>query len=185
MELTIEQMKEIIDNYFKKDLPKLEKYFKKFAYSHEKGNFPDLVAELYIHSIENIEKLRNVIEEGNYHFYATTYIYNQRMWANTKYKTNTNIKENGNDDLINLNLMTDNEYENEEQRLLNEMKTEDRLAKIKYIYDKLELHEKILFDKYYNRNMSMRKIGAETGVSQTAIYYMIKRIRTKIRNCKL
>lgn len=185
MELTIEQMKEIIDTYFNKDLPKLEKYFNKFAYAHEKGNFTDVVAELYIHSIENIEKLRNVVEQGNYHYYATTYIFNQRMWANSKYKSNNHIKENGNDDLINLNITTGNEYEDEEERLLKDMKTEDRLAKIKYIYDGLELHEKILFDKYYNRNMSMRKIGAETGVSQTAIYYMIKRIRTKIRNCKL
>lgn len=185
MEQTIEQLKLILDTYFNKDLKRLEKYFNKFAYDNEKNNFPDVAAELYIHSVDNIEKIKDVLTQGNYHFYATTYIFNQRMWSNTKYKTNTIVKENHNDDLPNLIILTDNDYETEEELLQKEMDTEQKLAKIKYVYERLELHEKILFDKYYNRNMSMRKIGAEVGVSQTAIYYMIKRIRQKIKNCKL
>ena len=185
MELTIEQMKAVIDEYFNKELPRLEKYFNKFAYAHEKDNFTTLVAELYIHSIDNIEKLRNVINQGNYHFYATKYIFNQRMWANSKYKKDTIVKENYSDDLSTLKTMTENDFEEDEERLLNEMDTEIKLAKIKYTHERLDLHEKILYDKYYNRGMSMRKIGNEVGVSQTAIYYMIKKIRHKIRTCKL
>lgn len=185
MEKTIEEMKAVIDEYFNKDLPRLEKYFNKFAYAHERDNFPTVVAELYIHSIENITKLGQVIEQGNFHYYATKYIFNQRMWGNTKYKKDTIIKENYSDDLTTLNVLTENDFEEDEERLEKEMETEIRLAKIKVTHEKLELHEKILFDKYYNRGMSMRKIGAEVGVSQTAIYYMIKKIRHKIRNCKL
>lgn len=185
MEKTIEELKEVVDRYYTRELDKLEKYFNKFAYAHEKENFPELTAELYIYTIDNLEKLRPVIEQGNYHFYATTWIYNQRMWNDTKYKKNTTIKENGNDDLPNLNVMIDNDFESEEELLRRDMLIEERLAKIKYVYDKLPLHEKILFDKYYHRHNSMRKIGKEIGITQSGIFHYIVKIRNKIKNCKL
>jgi RNA polymerase sigma factor (sigma-70 family) len=185
MEQTIEQLKQIIDNYYKTELPRLKKYFEKFRYENERYNFPDLVSELYIHSIENIEKIAPILIKNHYHYYATKYIFNQRMWGNTKYKQNTQIKDCGSDIIETLEITSENDYEHDEELLQKEMDTNIKLAKIKVIYDKLPLHEKILFDKYYNRQMSMRMIGRETGVSQTAIYYMIKRIRKQIRNCKL
>lgn len=185
MEKTFDELKQIVDKYYQKDIKKLEKYFEKFRYANEKDNFPDVVSELYIHTITNLEKLTPILIKNQYHYYAVKYIFNQRMWNNTQYKKNNTIQENGSDELGELNVMTDNEYEAEEELLKREMETEERLAKIKIVYDNLQLHEKILFDKYYNRGMSMRKIGKETGVSQTAIYYMIKRIRTKIQKLKL
>jgi len=185
MEQTFDELKQIVDEYYKNDIKKLQKYFNKFSYANEKDNFPDLISELYIHTIQNIDKLAPIIIKNQYHYYAIKYIFNQRMWSNTKYKQNTQIRENQSDELQDLKIFTPNEYEDEEELLKKEMDIDLKLAKIKIIYDTLPLHEKILFDKYYNRHMSMRKIGKEIGVSQTAIYYMITRIRKKILNCKL
>lgn len=185
MEASFEELKEILDNYYKTELPKLEKYFNKFKYPNETYNFPDLVSELYIHSLENVDKISHILLKNHYHYYATKYIFNQRMWGNTKYKKNTLIKENESESIADLIILTENDYELDEELLQKELDIDRKLGKIKVIYDKLPLHEKILFDKYYNRGISMRKIGLETGVSQTAIYYMIKKIRKKIINCKI
>jgi hypothetical protein len=185
MEQTFDELKKIVDDYYKNDLKRLEKYFEKFRYANEKDNFAEVCSELYLHTIENLEKIAPIIIKNQYHYYCTKYIFNQRMWKNTQYKKNTIIKENGSEEIGELPILSDNDFEAEEELLRNEMEFEVKLAKIKIIYDKLPLHEKILFDKYYHRGLSMRKIAKETGVTTPAIFYMISKIRGKIQKLKL
>ena len=91
--------KEIVDNYFNTQTKDLKKYFNKFANSYEKQFFPEMLSELYIHIIQNIVKLDNIIKEGKLHYYCVQFIYNQRNWSGTVFKKMITNKES-NDELF-------------------------------------------------------------------------------------
>jgi hypothetical protein len=45
MEQTFDELKKIVDDYYKNDLKRLEKYFEKFRYANEKDNFAEVCSE--------------------------------------------------------------------------------------------------------------------------------------------
>jgi DNA-directed RNA polymerase specialized sigma subunit len=58
----------------------------------------------------------------------------------------------------------------------------DRLIKIRKIYLTLPSHQKVLYDLYFTKMMSMRDIGRKIDLPLSAVHSMIKELKEKIRN---
>ena len=58
----------------------------------------------------------------------------------------------------------------------------DRLVKIRQIYLTLPGHQKVLYDLYFTKMMSMRDIGRKIDLPLSAVHSMIKELKEKIRN---
>jgi DNA-directed RNA polymerase specialized sigma subunit len=56
----------------------------------------------------------------------------------------------------------------------------DRLVKIRQIYLTLPGHQKVLYDLYFTKMMSMRDIGKKIDLPLSAVYNMIKELKEKI-----
>jgi hypothetical protein len=176
--------KETLDNYFETRLSELKKYFFRFCTQQEKEFFPELASELYLHAVLNLEKLNNILLKGEFHFYAIRFIYNQRNWNKTKFKALMHPQETNSELLKNLEIPQENEFESEEQYCLEEIEFQKTKAirsnKLKLAYNDFELHEKILFKKYFENKESLRAIGAELGLSYTSIWHMVNILKKKI-----
>jgi len=173
-------MKEKIDEYFTTRINDLRQYYIKFCTPYEKEYFGVIISNLYEHIYNNQTKLQDIINRGEIHYYCLSYIYNQRNWNDTDFKKYINIKENYSDDIPLSNILDDEDvYELKAQQ---EIDYTNKLTKINIALSKLELHEKILYDKYFNQKQSMRKIGADIGVSHVSIHHAIQNIKKKIKN---
>lgn len=58
----------------------------------------------------------------------------------------------------------------------------DRLVKIRKIYLSLSSHEKVLYDLYFTKMMSMRQIGEKLDLPLSAVYNMIKDLKKIIKD---
>lgn len=180
MKITGQSFKEIVDTYYQNDLPKLQKYFNRFARFDETENFFELVGNLYIYTMNNQEKLNEVVMEGKYHFYCVQWIYNQRRWTGTEYKKNTKVIENNSTLLTDLDLYDIvDEYEDVLER---EYDIQQKLALVRIRYNTLPYDAKVLYDKYYGNGNTMRAIAKEIGVSPALISQQVSKIRKYIKN---
>ena len=176
--------KQILDNYFSTELDDLKSYFMRFATTQEKHFFAELVSELYIHSVENLLKLEPILLKGDFHYYAIKYIYNQRNWDKTKFKGFMYSKETNESLLKNLEITDETTFDSEEQYYQDEIDFQRthaiRANKLKIAFDNFELHEKILFKKYFENGESLRKIGTELELSYTSVWHMVNALKKKI-----
>lgn len=180
-----QELKNKVDKYFTERTKDLKIYFLKYCYPYEKHNFPEMLSELYLYVSQNLIKLKDIIETDKIHFWAIQFIWKQRNWQGTAYKKHILIEESGDELIPNLEIPYQSEEEVIEENIEKDIKIQNRLTQISFALHDLDLHEKILYDKYYIQQKSMREIGNDIGVTHTAIYYMIKKIRTKIRNTKI
>lgn len=172
--------KTLIDDYFNSRLKDLETYYYKFCSVLEKEYFPNMISELYIHIISKIDKLEELIKRDELHFYCIQFIYNQRNWKGTKFKEEIISKENFSTSLENTNISIENDFDSEEKYYFENVKHETKLNIVRKGYLKLNLSEKVLYQKYFIEQMSMRKIAKEIGVPLTSIFKSIKEMREKI-----
>jgi 7,8-dihydro-6-hydroxymethylpterin-pyrophosphokinase len=176
-------MKEQIDEYFTTRINDLKEYYMKFCTPSEREHFGVILSNLYEHIYNNLNKLEHIINSGDIHYYCVGYIYNQRNWNGTDFKKYININENYSDDIALSNILDDEDvYEIKAQQ---EIDFTNKLMKINIALSKMELHEKILYDKYFNQKQSMRKIGLDIGVSHVSIHHSIQTIKKKIKNTKI
>jgi DNA-directed RNA polymerase specialized sigma subunit len=169
-----------IDEYFKKHFKDLELYYNKFCSEAEKEYFPNMISELYIHIIDRMDKLQELISRNELHFYCIQYIYNQRNWNGTKFKEEILSKENYSSSLEHTNISIENNFDSEENFYIESVKYDTKLNIIRKGYLKLNLAEKVLYQKYFIDELSMRKIAKEIGVPLTSIFKSIKEIKEKI-----
>lgn len=180
------QLKIIVDEYFSTRINDLKTYYKKFAKPSELNFFGEMMSILYMHIIDKMDKLYDVISTNNIHFYAIQFIYNQRNWNGTDFKKTIFQQETNNDLIPDLKLYYESSEEIVEEQLEKDFDRQNKLAKINIaLSTKLDLHEKILYDLYYIKRKSLREIADDTGISHTGVYYMVKKIRTTIKNTKL
>ena len=172
--------KTLIDDYFNSRLKDLQTYYYKFCSEAEKHYFPNMISELYIHIIDRIDKLQELISRDELHFYCIQYIYNQRNWNGTKFKEEIQSKENFSSSLEHTNISIENDFDSEENFYIESVEHEAKLNIVRKGYLKLNLPEKVLYQKYFIEKLSMRKIAKEIGVPLTSIFKSVKEIREKI-----
>jgi len=177
----MENNKEIIDTYFKTRIKDLETYFNKYC-MNDCEYWNNMISELYIHLIDNIDKLSSIIEKGDIHYYCVKFIYNQRNWKQTDFKKTISEKENM--DITNIKDFVENDFQSTliESKLKEQVIYEDKVNCLNIIVSSLDLHEKILWRMYTVENKSMREIGKNVGVSHTSIFYLLKEIKNRIIN---
>ena len=175
--------KKEIDKYFNTRMKDLKEYYLRFSSGDDLNNFPEMLSELYIQSIKNIDKFDNkMFENGEFHYYAIKFIYNQKNWNKTNFKKMTEGVVNNSDYLDNNEDKIEDIMENEELLSQKQYEFDNRMAKLNESIYNLDLHEKILFDKYYKDRKPMRKIGKEVGLSATAICKMVNEIKVKLKS---
>jgi DNA-directed RNA polymerase specialized sigma subunit len=177
--------KQKIDEYIKSKTSDLEFYFFRFCTENEKNFFPNLLSDLYIHLIEKQDKLEQVIDKNELHYYCIKYIYNQRNWQNTSFKNDMVSKENYSDSLASCNIAIDNSFDAEEQACAENIEQENRLNKIRLAYHNFTQAEKVLYKKYFIEQQSMRSIANEIGVPTTSIFKGIKNLKEKIQSTEI
>lgn len=179
------ELKDYLDKYFKENTKELKKYFKKFATPKEMDYFDEMLSQLYLHCFNNLDKFGNMLITGQIHFYCIRYIYNQRNWNNTEFKSKLGVKETNSEFLPNYEKIVYDNFDDEDEMMEREIRYMEQKTKLSMIDSVLDLHQKILFQMYFVDKKSMRKIGNEVGLSHTAIHYMIQDIKNKIKNIEL
>ena len=188
---TPKETRSIIDTYFSTRTKDLEEYFNKFCSDKEKGYFPNMLSEMYMHVIEKIDKLEELIHREELHFYCIQYIYNQRNWQGTKFKAEITIKETNEQILTShetneklqakmIDLCVENDFDLDEYHVAVSNKHDSRLKQVQAGIDKMTNSQKALYNKYFIEKQSMRKIAKEVGVSSTAIFNLIKEVKSII-----
>jgi len=168
-------------------------------WSHD--NWPELLSEMTIYLNKNWPRFSQIPDGEERIKFLQTWMRNQVAWYNSEF--NKNIRVN--------NLSVDEDIESdfgrrEEQIAYDDMielKSEvmredikdwlldlnqnwsdleiDRLVKIRKIYLTLPSHEKVLYDLYFTKMMSMRDIGKKIDLPLSAVYNMIKELKQKIK----
>lgn len=57
-----------------------------------------------------------------------------------------------------------------------------RLIKMREIYMKLPTTDKVIWDLYFTRQMSLRKIAKHLGINHMSVHWMVTDLKNKIRN---
>jgi len=176
----LNKVNQIVNDYFTNRTKDLEDYYNKFCSEKERGFFPQMLSEMYIHVIDKLDKLSELILRDELHFYCIQYIYNQRNWRGTKFKEEIEVKESNEGLLLTCEILVDHDYESEQQLLEESEEYDKRLEQVNKGYLKLTNSQKVLYQKYFVERQSMRKIAKEVGVSATAIFNLIKQIKSVI-----
>jgi hypothetical protein len=179
------ESKDYLDKYFKENTKELKKYFNKFATPKERDYFDEMLSQLYLHCFKNLDKFSQMLITGQIHFYCIRYIYNQRNWNKTEFKSKLGVQETNSELLPNYEKILCDNFDDEEEMMEKEIRYMEQKTKLSMIDSVLDLHQKILFQMYFVDKKSMRKIGCEVGLSHTAIHYMIQDIKNKIKNIQL
>jgi DNA-directed RNA polymerase specialized sigma subunit len=188
---TTKETRSIIDTYFTKRTNELEDYFNKFCSEKERGFFPNMLSEMYIHVIDKIDKLEELIQREELHFYCIQYIYNQRNWSGTKFKSEITVKETNesvfasyetNEKLQGkmLDLAVENDFDLDDYHVGVSNRHDAKLKMVQDGVDKMTNSQRVLYNKYFIEKQSMRKIAKEVGVSSTAIFNLIKEVKSII-----
>jgi hypothetical protein len=135
-------MKEIIDNWFRRDIKKLKSIISYWKNYHgRKYDINDMVSDVYIHVMSNIQSLNN---ESDLEAMVYNYIKNNSYWSlskiNKDYKTDKEYLTQG-------KLVSDFELDNSDREYIMELE-----KRIDYMYDfrntLSDIEERIYFTKY-------------------------------------
>ena len=167
-------------------------------WSHDK--WPELLSEMSIYLNKNWIRFSQIPDGEERIKFLQTWMKNQVNWHNSEFNktirvNNLSVDENiqadfgrredqiAYDDLIELKseVVRDDikEWLIDLNQNWNDLEI-DRLVKIRKIYLTLPSHEKVLYDLYFTKMMSMRDIGKKIDLPLSAVYNMIKELKQKI-----
>jgi hypothetical protein len=176
--------KQYIDTYFQRRTPDLKNYFYKFCSPKEREYFGEMLSELYVHTVNNIDKIKIWIDKDEYHYYAIKYIYNQRNWSNTSFKKSITIPDSVILDDINHPLSNEID-DNMEEVYRMEYETNLKLEFLQNALQYLDYYERFVYTEYFIKKKTLRALGSEVGLSHISIHRIVGRIKTKLYNiCK-
>jgi len=157
-------------------------------------NWSDLVQNLIIHLEKNWSWF-SAIPDGKKIAWCQGWYKNQVLWLNSKH----NIEIFGHD----RSKGTDLEFKAEIYDIVQDCNFDDiidfgeelvwwteefsdlqisRLKKIEEIYSTFGPEEQVLFDLYFKNGLSQRDIAKKINIPLSAVYNMLKTLKTKIKN---
>lgn len=157
-----------------------------FKYFYPQSKSSEIISELYLYMMNNKEKLISYIERETLEGFCVTWIQTQIRYPNSPFNRKNAIHEGEFvEDVINdivSEELYDNEYENDLASYLTESQIED-IRSINNILHHLSQSEKILYDLYFVKMMTLREIAAYSSIkiSYMTIYGMVKKLKEKIK----
>lgn len=157
-------------------------------------NWSDLISHLTIHLEKNWQTFSQIPDDKKIAWCQGWYK-NQVRWLNSKHNVDvfgdefggktfmefkTEIFEWGEE--IEPHMAID--YSQEEQMWIDELDDLSiaKIRKIKAIYQMMTSDEKVLFDLYFTQMLSQREIAKKINIPLSAVYNMLKRLKTKIKD---
>lgn len=171
-----------IDTYLQQRSKDLELYFNRFCLPNEKGQFGEMLSELYLHLIENSDKLTDWITKDELHYYCIKFIYNQRNWSKTKYKKMTSIPEQ-----IQIDSNIDYGFDPDEMTSMEghyekEVKLNQKLELLQNALSHLDYYERYVYNEYFIKKKTLRGLASDVGLSHIAIHKIVNRIKNKLQS---
>lgn len=156
-------------------------------------NWGDLVSHLYIYLDKNWVKFSAIPDDSQRIKFVQSWFKNSTRWTESEFNKSTrvnNFKDDwsipdvGEDNL--LEVICESDREDIRDWLVDIHKRwgevgSNKLIKLRAIYLELDTHEKVLWDLYFNKMLSMREIGSKLGLPLSAIYIMIKELKNKVK----
>jgi len=168
-----------VDIYFQNRTNDLKIYFDKFCTPKERGKFPEMLSELYMHIQSNIDKIKIWIDKDELHYYCIKYIYNQRNWNNTDFKKTITIPDF--DNTLTNNLEVHNDYFTFEKHCEDEYLYNKKQELLKVALYHLDYWERYVYTEYFIKGKTLRTIGVEVGLSHISIHKIVKKIKSKLQ----
>ena len=163
-------------------------------------NWSELLSEMTIYLNKNWLKFSQIPDDEERIKFLQTWMKNQVKWYNSEFNKNIRVNNLSVDEGIQA------DFGRREEQIayddLIELKSEvvrddikdwlidlnqnwndleiDRLVKVRQIYLTLPGHQKVLYDLYFTKMMSMRDIGKKIDLPLSAVYNMIKELKEKI-----
>jgi DNA-directed RNA polymerase specialized sigma subunit len=160
-------------------------------WSHDE--WPELLSQMAIYLNKNWPRFSQIPDGEERIKFLQTWMKNQVAWYNSDFNKTlrvnnlpeqTEIVDAEYDDLIELKseVVRDDikDWLIDLNQNWNDLEI-DRLVKIRKIYLTLPSHEKVLYDLYFTKMMSMRDIGKKIDLPLSAVYNMIKELKEKIK----
>jgi DNA-directed RNA polymerase specialized sigma subunit len=160
-------------------------------WSHDE--WPELLSQMAIYLNKNWPRFSQIPDGEERIKFLQTWMKNQVAWYNSDFNKTlrvnnlpeqTEIVDGEYDDLIELKseVVRDDikDWLIDLNQNWNDLEI-DRLVKIRKIYLTLPSHEKVLYDLYFTKMMSMRDIGKKIDLPLSAVYNMIKELKEKIK----
>lgn len=173
--------KKYIDNYYTKRYNDLKSYYERFCLPSEREHFGEMVSQLYIHLIDNIEKVKIWIDKDELHYFCIKYIYNQRNWSGTDFKKSITIKDNVFDEQY-FNEGVEDEITTQERHYEKETETNLKLELLSNAVSHLDYYERYVYTQYFINKKTLRGIAGDVGLSHIAIHRIVKKIKSKLQS---
>ena len=168
------------------------KFISKWAFIWEPDRAHELISLLCIYLNKKWHKIEH-LPQNEKEAFINQWLKNNSRWTNSDFnKLNKCYDEldlaspdKPQDDFLEIK----GEYINQELKHFiidlkenyNEEQVE-KILKIREIYLKLDLHEKVLYDLYFTNMLSMRKIAKKIDIPVNSVYNMITDLKKKIKD---
>lgn len=157
-------------------------------------NWSDLLTHLTLHLEKNWSTF-NLIPDDKKIAWCQGWYKNQVRWLNSKHNVDVFGDEKAGSSFIEFKTEIYDEvevieyddlcdYTHEELLWIDDLSDSDiqKIRKIKSIYLQLSNEEQVLFDFYFKDMMSQRQIAKKINIPLSAVYNMLKALKTKIKN---
>lgn len=158
------------------------------------NNWTDLLTQLTLH-LEKNWQIFVLIPEDKKIAWCQGWYKNQVRWLNSKHNVDVFGDEVGGKTFMEFKTeIFDSEddgdfeslvdYTPQERLWIDDLTSEQisRVRKIKTIYKSFSNEEQVLFDLYFKDMLSQRQIAQKINIPLSAVYNMLKALKTKIKN---
>lgn len=173
--------KKYIDKYFSTRSKDLEEYYHRFCLQSERGYFGEMLSELYLHLIENVDKLKIWIEKDELHYYCIKFIYNQRNWSKTNFKKMVLIPDHIVLDTDLHSEIEEDEISSKEVHYEKEVEINTKLELLQDALSHLDYYERYVYSEYFINKKTLRGLASDVGLSHIAIHKIVKKIKHKLQ----
>lgn len=177
------------DVWIKDNWPLLTKWAKRW----HRDEWGELLSQYTIYIHKNWKRFSSIPDGDERLKFSQTWMRNNVEWTNSEF--NKTIRTNNLPEVyempdvaeeayLDIGCETDREDIKEFLIDLNKRYSElevSRIIELRAIYIELPLHEKVLWDLYFNQMLSMRTIGEKLDLPLSAVYQMIKELKIKVR----
>lgn len=127
--------------------------------------------------------------------FTQTWFKNMVKWKNSDFNKERKIKDSADENIVvlyigyeqNIEVAAESERKDIKEWLIDLHQNFDeqeceKLIRLRSIYLTLSTHEKVLYDLYFTKMLSLREIGRQLNLPHMAIYSMINELKQKIKH---
>ena len=145
----------------------------------------ELLTQTYLYVINNIDKLKEKIEDNKLEAIFINYMSKQIRWNKTQFKKENILNENSKLSWYPIETLEDYilPYEEitEEDELEKEKDITDKLSLISLNLSKMSLDQRLLFENYQQGINSGGKLAKYTGLSRTTCCSLLRNLKENLR----